>query len=520
MIKLRILLQSNYFYIALIIITALYVFLNINIEKESIYKSSTTVVIGKIIDIRYENGKVNILVKGKEKIIVNYYFDNDSKLNLKLGDYIKAIGEVMVPPNNTIFNLFNYKQYLYNRSIYYIFKANQIIKVKNNNNPLYYLKQTIIDRIEKSEAKEYLSVFILGNDNYLDNNIIDSYRLNGLLHLFSISGTQVSLIAFSLLYLLGKLQVEIKKKYLIVFICLSLYAFIIGFPASLLRSIIFLCILAVNKIYYLKIKSINSLIITFSILLLANPFYIYDIGFQFSFIIVFFILISSHVISHYKNIITKSFVISIISFLASLPLVLIYNFEFSLISSIINVFYIFYITYIVFPLCLITFIFEPFIPIFLWLVKLMENISLYVSKYRSLIIVLGKINIFLVLVYYVLFVLAITKRKFRYIMVMFILLLLYYNLKYINSNFEMTFIDVGQGDAIFIKYPYNMKNILIDTGGRLPFQDIGNKLSDYTIIPYLKSLGISKIDYLILTHGDYDHAGEAINIINNFKIEK
>ena len=39
-----------------------------------------------------------------------------------------------------------------------------------------------------------------------------------------------------------------------------------------------------------------------------------------------------------------------------------------------------------------------------------------------------------------------------------------------------------------------------------------------TIIPYLKSLGIKKIDYLILTHGDYDHSGEAINIVNNYKV--
>ena len=38
-------------------------------------------------------------------------------------------------------------------------------------------------------------------------------------------------------------------------------------------------------------------------------------------------------------------------------------------------------------------------------------------------------------------------------------------------------------------------------------------------IPYLKSVGIKSIDYLILTHGDYDHMGEAINLVNNFKVK-
>ena len=89
------------------------------------------------------------------------------------------------------------------------------------------------------------------------------------------------------------------------------------------------------------------------------------------------------------------------------------------------------------------------------------------------------------------------------------------NIKYFNKNNYLTMIDVGQGDSILLEL--KNKNILIDTGG--------NSFSDYNIavnklIPYFKSLGIKKIDYLILTHGDYDHLGEAVNLINNFKVDK
>ena len=70
---------------------------------------------------------------------------------------------------------------------------------------------------------------------------------------------------------------------------------------------------------------------------------------------------------------------------------------------------------------------------------------------------------------------------------------------------------------MFVKYPHNKSNILIDTGG------IANSNYDMVnndIIPHMKSIGIYKIDYLILTHGDFDHMGEAINLVNNFKVEK
>jgi len=73
--------------------------------------------------------------------------------------------------------------------------------------------------------------------------------------------------------------------------------------------------------------------------------------------------------------------------------------------------------------------------------------------------------------------------------------------------------DVGQGDCFLIHI--NNKNILIDTGGNYN-RDLGNDI----IIPTLKSFGIRKIDVLIVSHGDYDHMGEAINLVKNFKVEK
>ena len=74
--------------------------------------------------------------------------------------------------------------------------------------------------------------------------------------------------------------------------------------------------------------------------------------------------------------------------------------------------------------------------------------------------------------------------------------------------------------------PYRKATILIDTGGKVKSKSENwqKRKKEYLFssntIVYLKSIGITDIDYLILTHGDFDHMGEAINLVNNFKVEK
>lgn len=84
----------------------------------------------------------------------------------------------------------------------------------------------------------------------------------------------------------------------------------------------------------------------------------------------------------------------------------------------------------------------------------------------------------------------------------------------VHSDFSVNFLDVGQGDCIFIRLP-DRKNMLIDCG-----------INDYygENIKYIKSLlkayNVSKIDYFVLTHPDVDHIGNAYDIINTISIGK
>jgi len=83
---------------------------------------------------------------------------------------------------------------------------------------------------------------------------------------------------------------------------------------------------------------------------------------------------------------------------------------------------------------------------------------------------------------------------------------------YLNNSINIYFLDVRQGDSVLIID--KNKVLLIDTGG------IKNKTVSDNTIKMLKSLGYSQINTMIITHGDFDHMGEAITIVNNFTVEK
>lgn len=74
---------------------------------------------------------------------------------------------------------------------------------------------------------------------------------------------------------------------------------------------------------------------------------------------------------------------------------------------------------------------------------------------------------------------------------------------------EVTFINVGQGDAIFIRTPFHQQTILIDTGSPYNYQSLKN---------FLKAKGVYQINRLLITHLDSDHSGNIDNLQRDFKV--
>ena len=401
------------------------------------------------------------------------------------------------------------------KNTYYSIKSDDITLISKNKNILYKLKSYLINRISKIEKSEYLNTFILGDSSGIKDDILKSYRENGISHLFSVSGMHITLLSTIILYILNKIK-KSNLNYLFVIVFLLVFMFLTSFTPSVIRATYLFIFMYLNKLFKLNLSTIRILLIILCINLIINPFNIYNVGFKFSYMVSIYLIIFSKLINRYKNYIVKIFITSFISFLAGIPIMINNYFSINIITIINNIIFVPLVSIIIFPFSLIVMLIPNLGVVYKIIINILENLSIFINNFK-IEIILCHIDIFIVILYYIIITLIlynIYKRKYKYIFFLFIILFIHSNINYIRSNIFITFIDVGQGDSALIHLSHNKGDVLIDTGGIYNY-NISNE-----IINYLKSEGIKDIDYLILSHGDYDHMGEAINLVNNFKVEK
>jgi len=468
-------------------------------------------LIGQIINKKILEDEIELEIKGKEKVIIK------TQENYNIGDLVELKGKIELPNKNTIPNLFNYKNYLKSKKINITIAPTSIKLLKQNKNLIYKTKENIINYIEKFKTKEYLKTFILGDNSNIEKNILTSYQTNGISHLFAISGMHLSLFSNILLLILKKINKNEAINHLILIIFFIFFAFLTNYTPSILRALILYILTTLNKKLNLNIKTIYLLIIDLIILLLYNPFYIYNIGFIYSFIITASLIITSKIINKQKKYTKKILLTSTISFITSIPISINNFHEINLLTPITNLIFVPLISLIIFPLSLLTLLIKPLDNILLITTKILENLSLLIEKLR-INIILSHIPWYMIIIYYItiiIFIKGIEQKQIKKLLPLILIIVIHTKIKNISTITRITSLDVGQGDSTLIEL--NNKNILIDTGGR---PNSNTSLVLNKTIPYLKSLGIKKIHYAVLTHGDYDHMGEAINLINNFKVEK
>ena len=515
MIKLRTLLLSKWLYIIIFFIVSLISFFRIKIGYKSSLNKNVKSLTGIVTKINYKDCKTSILLKVSNEYINGSYY---GKLNFMLGDKVKVYGGLNEIDKLRVPNTFDYKKYAYRNKIFYTMHIDKIKYISKSNNIIFILKNNINKYFDLFKNKKYLKLVLLGNKDEVDKKYINAMRNVGISHLFAISGMHVGFITDFILKVLKKLKIEEEKRYFIAILFLALYTLLIGFSPSIIRAFLFFTLLSINKIYYFYVDSISIFILTLSITLLINPFFIFDIGFIYSFLISFTLILGSNLLNKYSNYIIKLFLTSLISFLVSLPVTL-YNFySINLLSIIYNLFYVPFVTYILFPSSIIVLLFPILEPIYNILILVLEKSLLFLNNIDTYLIV-GKLNISVYIIYVLLILLFIYFDKKAFIILYVLIFIFHYNFYNIFDKDYITMIDVGQGDS-FLIHSKN-KSMLIDTGGKMVFKGKNNhEIALNRTLPYLKSKGIRKLDFLVLTHGDADHMGEAINLVNNYKVEK
>lgn len=496
--KLRIILKSKQFIIILLILTLIRLALYIKEDKKSIYDINDNNFICTILNINQKNYTIDC-----GEIIEGEIESND----LSIGDIIKVNGNLEKFKENKNINLFNYKNYQKNKGIFYKLKVKSYKKIDESKNIAINIKKSIVNKIENMKSASYLNAFVLGDKSKIDKNIIDAFKNLGIIHLFSVSGMHISF----LLEMLDKIYSRKNKiKQIITIIFLTLYYILIK-SISLFRCLIFLIVKNTNTNLNLNIKKEFIILISILLILLAKPELLYNIGFYYSVIISSGISIYSTKLVKIKSKFRKSLIISIISFLLSFPLNIYSYFEVNILSIIYNIIYIPFVSIILFPLSLITLLIPFLDNLFYLLINLFQDTILFFNNY-SISLIFRKPNILVIILYYLVIFIFLYNYKFIYVFIFITIFHYNYNLIVKDNYFLM--LDVGQGDSYLLSIENN--NILIDTGGMY----FRNGIAKYTTIPLLKSLGINKLDYLILSHGDYDHMGEAVNLISDFKVEK
>lgn len=546
--------KEIFFNIFIITIAGLILYLNINTYKTKDFigkEVDSTILIKELVNENdysntYEGKIINIYDNEK-----SYKIDEKSIIKIKNKDYleyntiIKAKVNLLKAKSNTNKGLFNYFTYLKTKKIHSIADLNkqsyEIIGRKKSTyfsylkiNSKTYIEDFLHTSLNKKNAS-VMKAIILGDDSLLDEDYKDKYRQLGIAHILAISGLHIGIIAGALLFVFGNLAISYKISSFITLIFIFTYGYIVGFPASILRASMILFMIIIARIFFKRPDYINSISLVGLILLLYNPLWIFDIGFQLSFIATLSIVILTPIIS--KKIFlevrfAKTFSALISVQLGTLPL-LIYHFNYiSLTSLFSNMILIPILSYVLIATIILLGLSIPFFNLSITIMKIIDITLNYFTKiinfhHNYLNIVLNDsswylINIvsYYIIIYIMINIKKIKKLKYGYINMFFYTVLLVTILNFLSlSTFKwsINFIDVGQGDSSLIRI--KDKAFLIDTGGNiLSDYDLGEKL----LIPYLLKNNIRKLDGVFISHFHEDHTEGLISLLKTdfIKVKK
>lgn len=236
------------------------------------------------------------------KVIINFPKQKQTA-NLQTGSYVKLNGKLLHHKTVLNPNQFDYGKYLERKQIYaqlYTNDKNVVIGKKLQEDIWFYisnLRNTIITNLEKKGFnKTELSVataLIMGQKQDISPDILQDYQYAGAIHILSVSGLHVGFLLLFMNFILKPIPNTRKASFIKLVITISVlffFALLAGLSPSVVRSVTMFSFLAIG--YYLKRKNsiYYTLIISMLLILLFEPSFLFDVGFQLSYLALFFIL--------------------------------------------------------------------------------------------------------------------------------------------------------------------------------------------------------------------------------------
>ena len=472
------------------------------------------------------------------------------------GDRIRFLSRVQKPRNYGLPGEFDYVAYLSYRSVHataFVKKAGNVILMRRG--VKFLLQQKVdslaakigsfIDTSVGGTEAAILRALLIGDGGRIPKATKDAYSRTGVNHILSISGFHVGIIALFMFQILMRaartsefLLIHLNLRRFIMLVTLPLivfYLFLSGAAPATTRSVIMIAVYVVALVLEREVEPINSLMLAALVLLAVSPGALFDISFQLSFLALWGIILLTPLFMNLFRIKEEGaagklslFMMASAAAIAATALPVAYYFHrvstIGLLSNILIVPLMGYGAVIIgFSAIPCMFFAPPAGKFLLWvagfLVKVSNEIIAVLANLPTLPLFTPS-RLDLLVFYLLLAVLTFVMHRRNRLICCAILACVWGLLLVVPSGghdgkLTINFLSVGQGESTLITFP-DGRNMLVDGGGnvREGGQDVGERL----LAPALWTLGVRKIDWILLTHPHPDHLQGLKYVAANFPV--
>ena len=435
-------------------------------------------------------------------------------------------GKLSEPEGQRNFGGFNYQAYLKTQGIYQTLNIKKIQSLQKVGSwdigeNLSSLRRKAVVWIKThfpDPMRNYMMGLLLGHLDTDFEEMNELYSSLGIIHLFALSGMQVGFFMDGFKKLLLRLGLTQEKLKWLTYPFSLIYAGLTGFSASVIRTLL------QKLLAQHGVKGLDNFALTVLVLFIIMPNFFLTAGGVLSCAYAFILTMTSKEEEGLKAVARESLVIS----LGILPILSFYFAEFQPWSILLTFVFAFLFDLVFLPLLSILFVLSFLYPviqlnfIFEWL----EGMIRFVSQVASRPLVFGQPNSWILILLLISLALVYDLRKnIKRLAVLSLLITgLFLLTKYPLEN-EITMLDVGQGESLFLR-DVTGKTILIDVGGKAESDKKIEKWQEKattsnaqrTLVPYLKSRGVAKIDQLVLTNTDKEYVGDLLEVTKAFHV--
>lgn len=438
---------------------------------------------------------------------------------------------------------FDYKMYLKAKGVFLTSYADGI-NVKEHAEGrgivrnLYVLRDKISEKIKlnikDSDVSAVANAIITGDKSGISRSIKVNFKNSGISHLLAVSGLHLTLLVMYLGCFFNKEKYVINRFVHPIFsIFITICAMVVtGFGYSVIRAGIMLIICNIARLLGREKGNVNSLMIAAAIIILFNPYSVFDIGFELSFfatlgILLFCDKIQNAVISKIKFKYISSLIATTVSAqIFTIPIAVFYFNVFSVYSVLANVLAVPLFTPLLISVML--FVFVSFAVPLSWLIKILAGnvyvfaklillVADFISDLPFSVILVTRTELFISLAFIIALFMAYKAIKLSekrvqkiagYILIPICIIGIFFA-NYQQKCLDVTFLDVGQGSCTHISMP-NGEQVLIDCGVSKYYSK--DNIA-YDVENYLSKNAVSNIDYAFLTHYHDDHYSGFITLM-------